>query len=203
MTTPRHSSPLGVLRALTPDRPLTIPEAQHVAEVQALRLLLMSGVDEPAVPEHVIADLPYVTVERSQRLPGSGATAWEQGRWRIVVSTLDSYMRQRFTLAHELKHVLDHPYRHHRYASTDLEQQLAAERICDYFAACLLMPKAWVKKAYCRDGVQDLRVLARHFGVSVEAMRIRLHHLGLVDDNRRCTYQRASAGLATGLVTAA
>ena len=47
-------------------------------------------------------------------------------------------LRQRFSLFHEFKHIIDHPTR-------DLiENEEMAERVADYFAACVLMPKAWV-----------------------------------------------------------
>ncbi|MEO6318843.1 MAG: ImmA/IrrE family metallo-endopeptidase, partial [Acidimicrobiales bacterium] len=62
---------------------------------------------------------------------------------------------------------------------------LANERLCDYFAACLLMPRSWVKQAY-GSGVQDVVALAERFEVSPQAMQVRLLQLGLVDRYRRC-----------------
>lgn len=78
------------------------------------------------------------------------------------------------------KHIADHPlasliYRDRPGASAYLQ----AERAADAFACAVLMPKAWVKRAFYGDGIRDERLLARRFGVSVEAMRIRIDELGL------------------------
>jgi Zn-dependent peptidase ImmA (M78 family) len=59
-----------------------------------------------------------------------------------------------------------------------------AETICDYFAACVLMPRAWVKKAW-REGPQDIPSLARQFQVSRQAMQVRLQQVGLIERGKR------------------
>jgi Zn-dependent peptidase ImmA (M78 family) len=81
-----------------------------------------------------------------------------------------------------LKHLLDHPfhgtiYRDGRFGSAHWQ----AERAADYFAACVLMPKAWVKRLFYDEGFRDERVLARRFQVSLQAMRYRLDQLGLYE----------------------
>ncbi len=70
---------LAQLRELTPYRALSPDEAQRIAELQATRLLLISGVTEPAIPETVITRLPRVQVERLS-LPVSGSSHWVSGR---------------------------------------------------------------------------------------------------------------------------
>jgi Zn-dependent peptidase ImmA (M78 family) len=65
----------------------------------------------------------------------------------------------------------------------DTAKQPADERIeqaCEYFAACLLMPRLWMKRAYFDNGIQDVPSLSRLFGVSWVAMRVRLEQLGFV-----------------------
>jgi Zn-dependent peptidase ImmA (M78 family) len=57
----------------------------------------------------------------------------------------------------------------------------AAERAADYFAACLTMPRAWLKRCFYDEGFRDPRVLARRFGVSASAMRYRFDQLGLLE----------------------
>lgn len=59
------------------------------------------------------------------------------------------------------------------------------EQLCDYFAACLLMPRTWVKNAYA-GGTQEIPKLARLFDVSEPAMRVRLTSIGLIDPLPRC-----------------
>ena len=67
---------------------------------------------------------------------------------------------------------------------TGTKRSQASDRLesaCEYFAACLLMPRVWMKRAYFDDGIQDVPSLARLFGVSWLAMRVRLEQLGFVE----------------------
>ncbi len=61
-----------------------------------------------------------------------------------------------------------------------------AEKVSDYFAACVLMPKAWVKDAFCNQGIQSVEALAELFQVSSKAMSFRLSQLGLTLSVNRC-----------------
>lgn len=91
----------------------------------------------------------------------------------------ESRQRQRFTLAHEFNHVLDDVVIERMSAHLEPDQaRERAERLCNYFAACLLMPRAWIKRDFC-DGMQRPRDLARRYFVSVDAMTTRLSELGL------------------------
>lgn len=82
------------------------------------------------------------------------------------------------------------------------DQQI--ELICNYFAACFLMPRTWVKRAY-GSGIQDEEALAGLFKVSVEAMHNRLIFLGYIGDDRRpiADYFREDSQLMTVGVMAA
>lgn len=176
---------LRQLRDFVPIRPLTWVEAVQMAERQATKLLELSAVVAPPVPESVIAKLPRVQVERIVPSPVAGASQWSRGRWLVLVNGADPIGRQRFTLAHELKHILDAPFIKVLYPPTgDLSSHDRAEAICDQFAGCLLMPRPWVKKAW-REGRQDVVSLARHFEVSRQAMQVRLQQIGLVEPTRR------------------
>jgi len=197
---------LADLRSLSPQRRLTATEAYSVAERQATRLLSRSGITSGPVPTEVIAELPFVRVATRRLLPASGATRWVKPRWVILLNGLESPSRQRFSLAHEFKHVLDHQHRKVQVLDTPTKR-LANERLCDYFAACLLMPRTWVKQAY-GSGVQDVVALAERFEVSPQAMQVRLLQLGLVDRLGRCRgidntisdiYLRSAPALPLGL----
>ena len=169
------------LRDLVPVRPLSLVEALRVAELQASRLLELSGISEPPVPAAIISGLPRLQVERLP-LPLSGATQWSRGRWLILLNGNEPAGRQRFSLAHEFKHVLDNPFISLLYPDVAGQSRTErAEQICDYFAGCVLMPRAWVKRLYCDDGVQDQRRLARRFDVSPAAIRVRLLQIGLAE----------------------
>jgi Zn-dependent peptidase ImmA (M78 family) len=175
-------NPITELRGCAPDRVLPPWEARVLAERQANRLLDLQQVDEPAVPEQLIEYLPRVRVRFVPARTFAGTTKWDGRRWLILVNRDDTWGRQRFTMAHELKHVIDHPqqailYANHRFGSPHLQ----AERAADYFAACLLMPKAWIKRAFYDDGIRDPRMLARRFQVSTAAMRVRIEQLQLLE----------------------
>ena len=89
-------------------------------------------------------------------LPVSGCTAWQAGRWLILINGSEPYGRQRFSLAHEFKHVIDHRFRDVLYVDRPrLSADVQAEQAADYFAACLLMPRAWMKRAWA-EGLQSL-----------------------------------------------
>lgn len=174
------TNPVAELRLICPSRRLAPWEAKSVAEKQAHRLHTLMRVDEPPFPEQAIEYLPRVEVRfvRVRRL--AGAISWRRGKWRIIVNRDDTWGRQRFSLAHELKHLIDHPQRQSIYADSRYgSAEESAERAADYFAACLLMPKAWVKRVYYDEGFRDPRVLAKRFQVSVAAMRYRFDQLGL------------------------
>lgn len=177
------TSTLGQVRALMPSRPLTASEARSVLDRQATRLLRLSDVDGPAVPiEEVAIALPRVEVKRHADLPTSGRTQWAGNRWVILVASDEARVRQRFSLGHELGHVVLHPLAQVCLPATD--RQTADERLenaCEYFAACLLMPRLWMKRAYYDAGIQSVPALARLFNVSWVAMRFRMEQLGLVD----------------------
>lgn len=178
------------LRSLMPTRPLEEHEAHGVAERQAIKLLELLGQHEPSVNVGLIAELPRVEVKVQPNLHVggiSGFSQWSRGRWLIVVNRDDSPTRRRFTLSHEFKHVLDHPFVSVIYSelgSTEAERDRQIEQICDYFAGCLLMPRNWIKRAWA-NGVQDQATLAAMFDVSEMAMAVRLRQIGLTEPRTR------------------
>jgi Zn-dependent peptidase ImmA (M78 family) len=95
------------------------------------------------------AELPRVLVRTDVDLPVSGCTSWQNGRWLIVLNGAEPLVRQRFSLAHEFKHAVDHRFRHELYFDRPgLSATTQAEYAADYFAACLLMPKRWLYRAW-------------------------------------------------------
>lgn len=170
---------LGRLRAKAPQRALSRREAERVAEWQATSLLELAQLREAPTPSRLIAEVPRVQVLLDNELPVSGSTHWYHGSWLILLNGLEPRTRQRFSLAHEFKHVIDHRDRQTLYR--DRPGQSAtdqAELAADYFAACLLMPRRWLQRAWSA-GVQDVDQLAELFAVSTAAMSRRLAALGL------------------------
>lgn len=183
---------LQKLRLLVPARPLQHHEAQGIAERQATRLLSLIDQYEPPVDVGLIAELPRIEVRvvPNRDIGGlSGMSQWlkKESRWLIAVNRSDTQTRRRFTLGHEFKHILDNPYINVLYPKDEYAKMSAeerAERMCDYFSACLLMPRAWVKR-FWTAGVQDQDILAVRFNVSPAAMDRRLQDLGLIESRWR------------------
>jgi Zn-dependent peptidase ImmA (M78 family) len=163
---------LASLRGLIPNRPLTIGESLRTAELQANHLLRYFQVSSSSVPEEIVSELPRIRVVRDS-LPVSGSAHWNGRYWVITINADEPYVRQRFSLMHEFKHVLDHTRRHlPYYEESALTHGEQAERIADYFAACVLMPKKVVTRLWC-SGQQDIPALAAKLQVSVPALRYR------------------------------
>jgi predicted transcriptional regulator len=170
---------ISELRRLTPPRAVTWAEAHSIAERQAMRLLEMLSINEPPVPQFAMASLPGIVVDWREDWPTSGMAVRTPSHWRIVLKANEPRQRQRFSLAHEFKHVLDDPLieRLHTHLPAYARAE-RTERLCNFFAACLLMPRAWIKRDWC-GGLQNVRALARRYYVSTEAMTTRLSELGL------------------------
>lgn len=118
-----------------------------------------------------------VIIRKAPAPPGLyGALFLLRGRTYVLLSTRQSPERARFTLAHELGHLLLMPraaslcYAPHR--------RDAEERVADRFAAALLMPRELVQYYWTRG--EAFTSLAARFGVSYTAMHKRLAELGLV-----------------------
>jgi Zn-dependent peptidase ImmA (M78 family) len=173
---------LSQLRDLCPPRRLAPYEARRIAEQQASRLLALMRVTETPVPEQIIEYFPRTRVAYVTARALSGGVQWRRGRWVIVVNRTDSWGRQRFSLAHEFKHVIDAPLADTLYRSPDPATRTAlAERAADTFAASLLMPRILMKRVFYDEGIRDPRELARRFQVSAAAMRIRVDQLRLLE----------------------
>lgn len=107
---------------------------------------------------------------------------------KIYVSRNDLYLRQKFSVAHEIGHwVLDH-----RGISPDgdkfeisyrnvMTAQDIKEVRANHFAACLLMPEKETKEAWELNNY-DLDNTARFLVVSRLALSIRLDNLGLLNE---------------------
>jgi hypothetical protein len=183
-----NESLLGSLRGLVPKRHLTNGESLRIAELQANRLLEHFEIDSDRVPSEIVTEFPRVEVRYERDLPVSGSTHWENGRWIITLNADEPWVRRRFSLMHEFKHILDHTTKPHLYGDVDEDERAhdRAERAADHFAACLLMPKRRLKSLWFENGQVLSRTSAR-LGVSTRALSVRLYYLGLAPETLRCS----------------
>lgn len=99
--------------------------------------------------------------------------------WMIYYNPKRSEPRRRFTIAHEIGHVLLHGASHQASLARDPRGRRSSwEREADAFAAELLMPRALIENAVSEHGA-DVPKLRQLFNVSAEAMRLRLKALRL------------------------
>jgi len=187
------TSQLRELRAAMPRRPLRLDEGLRIAERQASLLRAQLGrARTTALPTETITGLPFLTVTTRHRLSKSALITKTERGWVIVLNADEPLVRQRFSLCHELKHVLDDPFaeQYERglypgYAGVSSEDQ--AERVCDFFAGALLMPKLTLRADWV-NRLQDPARLAPRYHVSRAAMDVRLRQLGLVMPVPRCLH---------------
>jgi hypothetical protein len=166
-------SVLARLRAIAPPRgDLSFDEALRIAELQATRIGgFLGGIDQ--LGEAAIDGLPRIRVVHED-ISVSGMSHWTGVEWLIILNEADSLRRQRFTLLHEFKHVIDHGSTSRLYTgSLRAAPSVQAERAADFFAGCALVPKRELKAAWGR-GMQRVADLAEHFDVSEEAIIVRL-----------------------------
>lgn len=162
-------------------------------EKVATDLLMSVGVKELPVPVEKVAQLrglqvrPYDLGEDV-----SGMLVIDAGNGTIGFNPLDSKVRQRFTIAHELGHYELHKTDTGVFIDTDFRVEFRNERSssgedkkereANAFAAALLMPQKLLIKEianhdYDLTEEDSMRDLAKIFHVSVLAMTYRLANL--------------------------
>lgn len=128
------------------------------------------------VPVHQLAAGLGVTVVAAKLAVTGVLDPTDAHDVRIHVNATDSAVRQRFTIAHELGHLMLHPlsvqYRDYITSSRGGLKERQANR----FAVDLLMPEWLVRPAF-RWLSGDLEQLADYFEVSKPAMEIRFQEL--------------------------
>jgi Zn-dependent peptidase ImmA (M78 family) len=169
------------------------------AKREARRILTEAGPIKLPVPVKEIARRYAQLMEREipGEISGMLVPIEDENEWIIVVAKSDGEVRQRFTIAHELGHLVLHsytaPHADRGYKLRDArssEGSVLEEIEANQFAAELLMPEGLVLDAIRREGLNydfsvenseeaDLKVkkIARQFQVSRQAMMIRISSL--------------------------
>lgn len=133
-------------------------------------------------PEQSLESLSkHLGVKEIERvpLPFEGGVYEIAGARYIKLNSLAIPVRQSFSLAHELAHlILERTFE----TSVSCTEDEPLERACDEIAADLLMPSIQIHKLSAGLGMQSpekLSAIANHFGVSLQAAAKRLRDLGL------------------------
>lgn len=167
------------------------------------RLLVEAKVNVPPVPVDELIRAQGVEIAKKRFDDETSGLIYvdpKSGHAVIGLNVSHSKTRQRFTLAHELGHFLLHKRNegglhvdesdffvrfrdHHSADGSDRE-----EREANAFAAELLMPTGFLERDVkgMGDGLSlsddtAIRALAQRYGVSLQALSIRLANLGLID----------------------
>ncbi|PPD51026.1 MAG: DNA-binding protein [Methylobacter sp.] len=124
-----------------------------------------------------------------------GLSAWSEalGRPLILLSAdKDNGYRSRFDLAHEIGHLILHK---HIKRATDRDRHKLMEKQAHQFAGALLLPaETFATELRMPVTLDDLLLLKRRWGVSVAAITMRLHALGLLDEEGKLAlFKRRSA----------
>jgi Zn-dependent peptidase ImmA (M78 family) len=161
-------------------------------------LLAAHGIEEAPVPVELIAKSRGARIfYRSLEHDVSGFLYRDRHQAVIGVNTHHSRTRQTFTTAHELGHLLlhdqeqlhvDHGFRIRLRDDVSSQGTDHAEREANYFAASLLMPKAFLQSDLAGTDSLDLldddfvHELSRKYGVSTQALLNRLKNLGYIHE---------------------
>ncbi|WP_405444682.1 ImmA/IrrE family metallo-endopeptidase [Streptomyces erythrochromogenes] len=166
------------------------------ADVEAVRLLERFGVTEPKIdPADLAQKLGVIVVQQKMTADVSGMLL-RRGEEKVIgVNDAHAPVRQRFTVAHELGHLVLHRGRPlildtgTRVNFRDSVSSMATDREemeANRFAAALLAPETMVRRAVreiqftTAEGL--VKELAQRFGVSATAMNYRLLNLGIISD---------------------
>jgi len=168
------------------------------ADREAIALLDRLGLDQPPIPVEDIAAKLGAIVMRDDFSDDdvSGLLIRESDEQVIGVNKTHSSTRQRFTIAHEIGHLLLHAGKpvildRARVNFRDAVSGMATDNDeiqANAFAAELLMPRDMVmaesRRLALEHPVEDedalLQILADRFEVSAEAMNFRLINLGII-----------------------
>lgn len=158
----------------------------HPAKTEAERLLKLYGGGRFPVPVVEIAKQLGIQVfaDDSYRTDGSGHIQVSGERVDIIVNNKQPPERKRFTIAHEIAHmVFDKAYlEEHKILDRDGHAPDTSYRNREIkandFAANLLMPESNFLEQWL--ALEELEKIADYFSVSKEAAKFRAINLGLI-----------------------
>lgn len=160
-----------------------------MASLDEMEIVRRLSIDVPVDIARLTKELGVEYVEKPMGPEESGKIQRVGPGYRITVNSTEGPQRRRFTAAHELGHYLLHRDMVSERGHLDRLFSSGSSGVGDFinpmhevqanrFAAELLMPSERVRRE--AETSDDVSVLARRFGVSPAAMRVRLESLGLL-----------------------
>lgn len=186
-TGPESQPLLQRLRGLLPQHAITTKDAGRLTELIANQLRRELHLDGVTLTETVIRELPWIVAIERRPLKGrAGMSMQVSGGWVIVINSQEPVRRARFSLAHELCHTILAEHGATILPSiAGYASHKRVERLCDTFAAQLLLPRHLVAADW-RDGIKDVEILAGRYMVSEQSMAFRLREMGILKPEPRC-----------------
>lgn len=160
----------------------------NTIEEKAEKVLSQYGVGSVPINVLEIAKKAGVLIKYAPSSKFSGLLYRKDDIAFMAISSSESNVRQRFTIAHELGHFFLHPQKDTFVEFRDNEKNIARgikEIQANQFAAALLMPRKFLEKdvkSFKETGLtkQTTEFLAKKYHVSEEAMTFRLLNLNLL-----------------------
>lgn len=163
------------LRALIPREELTLAGLFSLLDRLAMAVRLDAAIFSDDLPDSAAEQVCRIRLEETT-LPVAGFSYWDSGAkvWAIARNPADSAESRRFTVWHEIGHILWRGNESRLFANLSAAQaDHLAEYAADYFAGEVLMPRRLVEHAFY-DGVNSPTELAARFHVTPLAMRWKL-----------------------------
>jgi len=148
----------------------------------AVKYQMEVGIDRLPVPAYLITrggdNLPIEV--RQVSLKAHHGAIWRLNDcWLVQLNSNDTPARQRFTLFHEIFHILAHCKATPVFRKVSSSQEGSFnELLADHFAANILMPEKWVKEKWTE--VKDISQMAAIFDVPRPIVWFALKHLSLI-----------------------
>lgn len=201
------SEPKRDLKALPPLRHVWsyIEQANELA-AEALAAVSASGSSVVSTPSlvDVVEDAFSIDVAVTSLPEGLDGCSWQTDEQRLIMlQPTDRWARQRFTLAHELGHILAGDAQELIAEEVPSHSSLETEKRANSFAAAFLMPESEIEAQIGGsdpDDEQFMRAVC-HFRVSPVALAYRLQNLRLLDPSKVESWKAVTAetcALATG-----
>lgn len=108
-----------------------------------------------------------------------GISAWSGSVPVMAVRAQDDLLRKRFTIAHELGHMLLH--------FPQSKDKNASEKLCHGFAGAFILPENVIKdelgERRSKIVLFELKKLKGIYGISIQAIMARAHQLNIISDH--------------------